>query len=205
MRGNGDSAGSSSGNAQVSLVESLSDPEIKKSMRSEATQHPITILPLTLCILMLIVYLVFPPFLEPVWALILFIVFGLLAASTYFWRYTLHFNQLYEIKTRQVMTILAQESSQSEEGELTRLQETLQAGFASINTNEGLKAFSQLNEVYRRLKPVLESKSSTDSMAVAHIPTLAEETYRQGFSVLGDALGLMTAIHSPTNERLEKE
>ena len=35
--------------------------------------------------------------------------------------------------------------------------------------------------------------------------TLAEETYRQGLSILTDALHLMTAIRSPQNERLERE
>ena len=205
MRGNGNSGGSSTGNARVSLVESLSEPEIKKSIRSDATQHPTTILPVTLSILMLIVYLVFPPSLGPVWALILFLVFGVLAAVTYFWRYALHFNQLYEAKVQQVMAVLSQESSESGEVELQQLQETLKTGFANLNTNGGLKALSQLNEVYQRLQPVLESKRSTDPMAVAHIPTLAEETYKQGLSVLADSLGLMTAVHSPTNERLEKE
>ena len=189
----------------MSAIESLSEPQIKKTMRSDATQHPVTILPFTLSILMLIWYLVFPPSLGPVWALILFIVFGVLAAATYFWRYGLHFNQLYEAKVQHLMAGLAQQSTESEEDELKNLQGTLQTGFASLNTNEGLKALSQLNEVYHRLQPVLESKRVTDPMAVAHIPTLAEETYRQGMSVLADSLGLMTAIHSPTNERLERE
>ena len=205
MRGNGDSGGSITGSSRTSLVETLSEPEIKKSMRSDASQHPVTILPLTLSILMLIVYLVFPSFPGQMWALILFIVFGVLGVATYFWRYSLHFNRLYEAKVQGLMAVIEQESSQTEEGELKQLQETLQGGFADLNTNEGLKALSQLNEVYQRLQPVLESKRATDPMSVAHIPTLAEETYRQGLSVLGDSLGLMTAIHSPTNERLGKE
>ena len=205
MRGNGDSSGSGTASSELSLVESLSEPKIKKSMRSDATQHPVTILPFALSILMLIVYVVFPPFLGPVWALILFIVFGLLGTATYFWRYGLHFNQLYEAKVQRRMAAGAQQSSESEEEKQKQLQENLQTGFASLNTNEGLKALSQLNEVYHRLQPVIESKRATDPMAVAHVPTLAEETYKQGLSVLGDSLGLMTAIHSPTNERLERE
>ena len=103
------------------------------------------------------------------------------------------------------MAVMEQESSMGEEEELNQLQETLKAGFANLNTNEGLKALSQLNDVYDRLQPILESKRVTDPMSVAHIPTLAEETYKQGLSVLADSLGLMTAIHSPTNERLETE
>ena len=205
MRGNGGSGGSTTGGSQTSGVQSLSEREIKKNMRSDATQHPVTILPFTLSILMLIVYLVFPPFLGPVWAIILFIVFGTLAAGTYFWRYSLRFNQLYESKVQAIMAVMEQESSMGEEEELNQLQETLKAGFANLNTNEGLKALSQLNDVYDRLQPILESKRVTDPMSVAHIPTLAEETYKQGLSVLADSLGLMTAIHSPTNERLETE
>ena len=42
-------------------------------------------------------------------------------------------------------------------------------------------------------------------MSVAHIPTLAEETYRQGLSVLSDALELTVAGSAPGRERLDQE
>ena len=186
-------------------IGSLSERSIKGGMRSDATQHPLTILPFTLAILMFIVYLVFPPFLGPAWALILLIVFAVLAVGTYFWRYFLHFNQLYEAKVQQVMVTLRIETSEGGEGDLKQLRETLQTGFANLNTNEGLTALNQLNDVYQRLQPVLESKRATDPTAVAHIPALAEETYKQGLSVLADALGLMAAVHSPANERLARQ
>lgn len=59
--------------------------------------------------------------------------------------------------------------------------------------------------VYDRLQSVIERKKATGPLALAQIPTLAKETYRQGLSILADALHLMTAIRSPQNERLERE
>lgn len=42
-------------------------------------------------------------------------------------------------------------------------------------------------------------------MAVAHIPGLAEETYRQGLGVLSGCVDLMREIKSPNNEKLRAE
>lgn len=200
-----DALGQGAQDSGTTGIGSLSERSIKGSMRSDVGQHPVTILPFTLAILMFIVYLVFPPFLGPAWALILIIVFAVLAVGTYFWRYFLHFNQLYEAKVQQVMATLRIETSEGGEGDLKQLRETLQTGFANLNTNEGLTALNQLNDVYQRLQPVLETKRATDPTAVAHIPALAEETYKQGLSVLADALGLMAAVHSPANERLARQ
>ena len=63
----------------------------------------------------------------------------------------------------------------------------------------------QVNEVYSELLPVIETKRDTTPSAIVHIPGLAEETYKEGMSVLSDALQNMSAIHSPAIEMLEKE
>ena len=204
MAGNTSSGGQASG-SRASVVESLAQGPIKRRMRADAAQHPVTIVPFTLSILMLIIYLVFPPFLGPVWAIILCIVFAVLGTGTYIWRYAVRFNSSYEAEVQRIMAALEMEGSVSGEQDVKDLRDTLQAGFAGLNTEEGLKALEQLDYVYERLLPVLESKRATDPMAVAHVPTLAEGTYRQGLSVLGDALRLMTAIHSTSNERLATE
>ena len=205
MAGN-TSPGGQASDSRASAVRSLAESEIRKALRMDALQQPTTILPLALCILSIIYVLLLSPVLGgAVAAIVLLIVGAVLATASFFWRYSIRFNAEYARKAQELVEILEQEGIESGEGELSRMRETLETGFTNLKTNEGLKALSQLNEVYHRLQPVIESKRATDPMAVAHIPTLAEETYKQGLSVLADSLGLMTAIHSPTNERLERE
>jgi len=55
----------------LSLVESLSEPAIRRELRSAAMQHPATILPFTLCILSIIYLLLLSPVLGgALWAII---------------------------------------------------------------------------------------------------------------------------------------
>lgn len=86
-----------------------------------------------------------------------------------------------------------------------QLQKTLQAGFSRLKVAVGLKALQQLVDEDRLQEPVLDRRRETDPLALAQIPLLAEETHRQGLSVLTDALTLAQAIRSPERERLEAE
>ena len=56
-----------------------------------------------------------------------------------------------------------------------------------------------------QLRRLLERRKSTDPLAVAYIPSLEQETYRQGLSVLADARALREAIESSDKERLQAE
>ena len=89
--------------------------------------------------------------------------------------------------------------------EVQRLKDDIQTGFSRINSAEGLKALQELVHEYEELQPVLDRGRETDPLAVAHIPALAEETYRQGLGVLVGCLDLMREIHSPNNLKLEAE
>jgi len=81
----------------------------------------------------------------------------------------------------------------------------LRSGFSRLKLEPGQKALRQLADQYSRLLPVLERKKETDPLALAQVPQLAEETLRQGLSVLSDALDLAQAIYSPERERMERE
>ena len=89
--------------------------------------------------------------------------------------------------------------------ELKRLRKDLQTGFSRIESTGGLKALQGLVHQHDQLRRLLERRKSTDPLAVAYIPSLAEETYRQGLSVLADALALREAIESSDKERLQAE
>lgn len=201
-----EATGRSQDDSSTSHVRALAESEIKKALRADALQQPTTILPLALVFVSLIWLL----FLSPVVGggmvpLVLLMVGVVLAGGSYFWRYSIRFDQEYARRTQEIMDTIEQYSSAAGEVDLKEPQDTLLSGFASLNSSEGPEALSQLVEVYDRLQPVLESKRVTDPMAVAQIPGLAEETFKQGLSVPADALGLMTAIHSPQNDRLERQ
>ena len=98
-----------------------------------------------------------------------------------------------------------QESSQSGQTELQRLKDDIQTGFSRVNLADGLKALQELVYEYDQLQPVLDRGKETDPLAVAHIPALAEETYRQGLGVLAGCLDLMREIRSPNNQKLQAE
>ena len=89
--------------------------------------------------------------------------------------------------------------------ELTQTREVLRNGFESINLEPGLKTLNDLVYQFDELQPVLERRREVDPLGVAHVPALADETYRQGLSVLSDALELSRALRASSPERLEQE
>ena len=89
--------------------------------------------------------------------------------------------------------------------DLERSREALGRGFSRLNSDVGLKVLHDMASEYEQLRPVLDSKRETDPLSVAHIPALVEEAYRQGLSVLEDALELTQSIHLPDVQRLEAE
>jgi hypothetical protein len=89
--------------------------------------------------------------------------------------------------------------------DLGQAKEELESGFSNINSDAGLEALLELAHEYGQLVPVLGRRSEAGPLAVVHVPALVEETYRQGLSVLEDALELMQAAQSSDRGRLEEE
>jgi hypothetical protein len=84
-------------------------------------------------------------------------------------------------------------------------QRALEDGFSRLESVEGVKAVSDLVYEYSHLQPLLARRKVTDSIALGQLPALAEETFKQGLSVLHDALDLMEASSAADKERLERE
>ncbi len=89
--------------------------------------------------------------------------------------------------------------------DLPQLQNGLLAGFTRIKSTDGLKALQDLVYEYAQLQPIMARRRLTDSIVMGQVPGLASETYRQGLSVLQDALDLMEASGPQDKERLESE
>ena len=206
VRGNTKSKKRVTGAPRSPSVESLSEEAIRKGLRSDAMQHPTTILPFALCILSFIYFVLYSPVLGgDLGAIILLICSGIVAAGSFFWRYSIRYHQEYARRIQELMALQDRERTEIEQAELKELREALQSGFSSANSTEGLKALKELVHEYEQLQPVLDRTKETGSLSLAHIGTLAEQTYRQGLSALADALELMRAIHSSNKESLEAE
>ena len=191
---------------RTSSIEKLSDFEIKKELRSAAIQHPLTILPLALCLLASM-YLIFfaDIFGGALGTMVLLICAGVMTIVSFFWQYFFRYSKAYEKRVKEIIEIQDQTQREKELAEIERLKETIQSGFSKINSAEGIKALKDLIHEYKELQHILNHKKETDSLSAAHIHALSNEAYRQGLSVLSDALEIAQVIHSSDKESLEAE
>ena len=190
----------------LAAVESLSEPAIRRQLLGDAVQHPATLLPLTAAVLsVLYLTLVSPIVGGGLWAMVLIAVSGILAAVGFVWRYVLRYTEEYGKRARGLMDLLQEERARLEQAEVEQRREALQAGFSGIGSAEGLKVLTELVVQYEELRPTLRRQRDTDPLSMSYVPSLAGETYRQGLSVLSDALELTRAVHVPDRERLERE
>ena len=67
----------------------------------------------------------------------------------------------------------------------------------------GFRTLVELETEYRQVQAVLGKRKETDPLSISYVPSLADETYKQGLSVLGDAIDLLLAIRNPSQEELE--
>ncbi len=189
-----------------SSIEILSEKTIRKALRSDALQHPATIIPLASCLLSTIYILLYAPiFGERILAFTLIVGSGLVATGTFFWRYFIRFDEEFAKKSQELLDALNREGGASYRIQLRQKRERLQIGFLDTNSPEGLKAVQALVHEYEHLQPILASRRLSDPLSLAHIPVLVEEAYQLGLSVLGHALELVKAIRSPHNQRLRTE
>jgi hypothetical protein len=187
-------------------IEGLSEGTIRKALRSDALQHPATIVPLTSCVLSVIYLALYAPIFGgiPI-AIALTIGSGLAATGSFFWRFFIRFNEEYVKKTQELLEALEREGGARYRSDLRHKRERLQIGFLDGNCPEGLHAVQALVHEYENLQPILASRRLSDPLSIAHIPVLVEETYQLGLSVLGHALELVKTIQSPHNRRLRIE
>jgi hypothetical protein len=183
----------------------LSEETIRKQLRSEALQHPTTILPFALCILA-IIYLVF--YAEvlggTLGAIALVICSTVVAIGSFSWRYFFRYSETYERRVREIVEQQDRAQREKEQADTEHLLDVVQTGFSQIHFAEGLWALKGLVYEHEQLRHVLERKVDIGLLSTAHLSDLAEETYRQGLRVLADVLAIDQVILSSDKERLEE-
>ncbi|MBW1899957.1 MAG: hypothetical protein JRI61_13035 [Deltaproteobacteria bacterium] len=191
---------------ESSSIEIRNKKAIKKELRSEAIQHPLTAVPLALSGLSIIYLGLFPSTFGGVLkAVILLAVSGGIAAASFWWRYYVQFDAYYRNRLQEIRDLEYQAQKESEQVELKELIETAHQGFKKLGSPEGVKAVKDLVYEYEQLRQVLEHKKEIDPLGVADIPALVESTYHQGLSVLSDALEIKLILHSSDKKSLETE
>jgi hypothetical protein len=192
--------------SRLTAAESLSEPAIRRQLLVDALQHPAVLLPLAVFIMSVFYLALVSPILGGgLSALVLLAICGLLAVVSFVWRYVLCYTKEYGKRAQELMDVLEAERVRLELEEIGQRHEALRAGYTSIGSTQGLNAFTALAGEYEQLQPALVLRRDTDPLSVSLVLPLATETYRQGLSVLSDALELMRAVDNPGRERLERE
>ena len=192
--------------SEVTVMESMSTQGIRRQMILDAVHYPATLLLLAVVIACVVYLLLLSPvFGRGLWATVLLAACGVAATFSFSWRYVFRYAEEYALKERQVLILQDLELARRTQQEVSERREFLESGLSRIDSDEGLNALSELVSEYEKLQPALRRHSETDPVSMAHVPVLAEETYRRGLSVLSDALELMNVGHTSGRDRLEKD
>ena len=202
---------------ESSAIGSLSDSTIRRQLLADAVRHPATLLPLAMSTASGVYALVLSPVLGGgLWAIVLLIVSGAVAAATFGWRYVFDYPREYAERARDRELVRLEREvalsdlhdrrlARSEQEEIKQLRAVLQSGFSRIDSAAGSRAVGALADEYDRLLPALRRRADVDPLLTSLVSGLAEEAYRSGLNVLSDALELMKVTGTGGRERLEWE
>ena len=189
-----------------SVEVGLSEMAIRRWLRWDVTCHPATLVPVGIAVVSGgYVLLLASGTGGELWATMLLGISVAAAAGSLLWRQTFRYPERYKSRVQEVMDTLDRERTKREEAEVAQLRQALEAGFSTIESEEGLKALTALVCEYQELQPALGRHRDTDTLSVTLVPSLAGEAYRQGLSAMSDALDLMRLSHTADRERLERE
>ena len=184
----------------------LDETAIIKNLRLDALQHPMTILPAALCILSIIYWVLLEDIVGGAgYILIIILSSAVVATGSFLWLYFIHYEDAYAKRINEIAYLQDQIQTEKNDADIKHLIAAVRTGFKKTNTTDGLNALTDLVHEYQKILQVVEYKKEIDSLALVHIPTLAEEAFLQGLSVLSDVLELSKIIHKPDIDNLEKK
>ena len=183
----------------------LSDTTIKRQLIADAVQYPATLASLAIFGPSIVYLAVLSPVMgKALWAVIPLIISGTTAVISFIVRYTFLCNTEYPKKIKQMMEDKEQAQIFQEEAKTKKQRAELLAGFGNINYAEGLKAVTNLSEQFEQLQTTLVAQRETNPYTLPLFSGLIVDTFKQGLSVLSDALDMIKTIHS-SDLRLKKE
>jgi DNA-binding SARP family transcriptional activator len=189
----------------------VTDVAVRRAVLADALQHPATEIPLALSYMSALALLLYLPTLPALPAAVasaawvLFAVSAVAGAGSFIWHYGVKFDKAYETKARTMQAEWQGASHQDEQAKLGQRRAVLQTGFRETRVAEGHYVLRDLDFEYEQLSALIARHKETDPLALSYLPALVDETYRQGLSVLEDALELARAISAPKDQRLDAE
>ena len=167
---------------------------VKGQLLVDAVQHPAVLLPLAIAILAFVYLVLLAPILRGgLWTLSVLIASLSTAAAVLIARRRSLYTREYAERMQAMAKLRERKQTRIEEEQLGVRREALVTAFSAIDSTEGMKALTALIDEYEQLQVFLKSGDHTDPISVSPVPELVLETYRQGLSVLFDALSLMKA------------
>lgn len=180
----------------------LSRSTIRRQLAIEAIQYPVSTLALCAFALSGIYLLVLSPVLGGGGAAVLTLgVSGTLGGLTFAFRYRKGFSET----VRTLLETEAAERIHFRDASNSRMVTSLRTGFDDLGHTVGSRTVEYLANEYDRLQPSLNDTNGFDFVSRPQIEALTAETYSRGLSVLGDALALVEAIHTPGIDEIDRE
>lgn len=190
----------------VLSIQPLTERKIRSQLIMDGFQDTDTLLPFALSISALIYMGLYAPVLGGfLIGLAVFILAGLTGLAVFLWRYALHYQQSYAMKSQELIDHFESENFNREEIRFKQAFIDLEKGFIEIKADDGLKVLKKLDFEFKQLQPLTTSGQELDLISLSTLNALARETYFQGLIVLDDALELERAIHSTNNLQLQFE
>jgi hypothetical protein len=181
------------------------DSALRHLMFADAVQYPATMLSLAVLGLS-IVYLAA---LSPVigggkWAVFTLVASGISTTIWFTRRYLFLNSEEYPGRIMEITDLRERERALREEARVRKQRNDLHVEFEHIDFAGGQKALDNMTDEYDQLQKSLLLQKESDPYSVHLFSNLIEETYKQGLSVLSDALYMRKAVF-PSDKRLNKE
>ena len=199
----GSNESSDDSESAATSVENLSESSLRNGLLSDALQYYSTIIPVFVAAVALLL-LIWPSLrISTVALIIMTVTSGAVATVSFIWRYFVRYNEEYATRLQELIALHDLDRVAREERALGQTRNTLTEGFSSIHSAEGLEALDRLASEFEQVQAVLGRWSGASLVSIRQIPTLAQETYRQGLSLLTNVLEMSLAVHDSGQSALE--
>lgn len=185
---------------------------IKRQIRSDALQHPVTLFPIGMSAISLIYLFLFAPYLGGgLIALIASGGFGALGFGSLGWHWRIRGQKYLEEKAREFVKLQAQNREENESKELALLELIITEGFAETRFAEGKKALRELQHEFFELQGLLtrlpeeSNLGGSTLLSNERIHAVGRQTYLQGLMILQDAAERKRTIFRTDASGLEDE
>jgi len=182
----------------------ICETAIRKKLRSDALQHPMTILPSAVCIISIVYFVLLADIIGGArYAIIIFTGSAVISMASFFWFYSIRYGTAYAKEVGEAIDLQNRLQKVKETADIKSLIDTIRIGFKKTDSPSGLNALNDLVGEYQKLLQVIEYKKEIDPLSIIQIPALAEETFKQGLNILSAVLQLSRTFHKSDKDRIE--